>query len=58
LPAAVVGFLTAVLPPDGAARKPEFATASSVIASEAKQSISAMERKNGLLRRCAPRNDG
>jgi hypothetical protein len=28
-----------------------------VIASEAKQSI-AQARKNGLLRRCAPRNDG
>jgi hypothetical protein len=30
----------------------------SVIASAAKQSIAATERKNGLLRRCAPRNDG
>jgi hypothetical protein len=29
-----------------------------VIASEAKQSIFAAERKNGLLRRFAPRNDG
>src|SRR5712675_1803950 len=30
----------------------------SVIASAAKQSISPRKRKNGLLRRCAPRNDG
>jgi hypothetical protein len=30
----------------------------SVIASEAKQSIEQQERKNGLLRRFAPRNDG
>src|SRR6266403_2105349 len=30
----------------------------SVIASAAKQSIAAAQRKNGLLRRCAPRNDG
>jgi hypothetical protein len=29
-----------------------------VIASEAKQSISPRKRKNGLLRRFAPRNDG
>ena len=29
-----------------------------VIASEAKQSILATQRKNGLLRRFAPRNDG
>jgi hypothetical protein len=28
-----------------------------VIASEAKQSF-LLQRKNGLLRRCAPRNDG
>jgi hypothetical protein len=29
-----------------------------VIASEAKQSIGQQERKSGLLRRFAPRNDG
>jgi hypothetical protein len=31
---------------------------SAVIASEAKQSMAATTKEAGLLRRCAPRNDG